>query len=86
MSQQSDPAREVLRAVWEAQGNASEAIDEECSPTKSCKNMKGITFDGFAEPGSDLRAAWRDKLAREGKLGTSAESIHDLVFRPMEPR
>ena len=85
MSKQSDPAREALRAVWDAQGDASEAIDEECSPTKSCKNMKGITFDGFAEPGSDLRAAWRDKLAREGKLGTAAGSVHDLVFRQMEP-
>lgn len=85
MSKQSDPARDVLRAVWATQGNASEAIDEDCSPTKSCKNMKGITFDGFAEPGSDLRAAWRDKLAREGKLGTSVGSVHDLVFRPMDP-
>jgi hypothetical protein len=47
--------------------------------------MKGITFDGFAEPGSDLRSAWRDKLAREGKLAASAGSVHDLVFRPMDP-
>ena len=85
MSQQSDPAREALRAVWDAQGDASEAIDEECSPTKSCKNMKDITFDGFAEPGSDLGAAWRDKLAREGKLSTSTGSVRDLVLLPTEP-
>jgi len=85
MSQQAHPAREVLRAVWAAQGNAGEAIDEDCSPTKSCKNMKGITFDGYAEPGSDLGSAWRDKLAREGKLNTSAGSVRDLVLRPTEP-
>ena len=30
--------------------------------------MKDVTFDGYAEPGSDLGAAWRAKLAREGKL------------------
>ena len=42
--------------------------------------MKDITFDGFAAPGSDLGAAWRDKLAREGKLSPSGQSIRDLVL------
>lgn len=84
MSQQSDPARDALRAVWAAQGDPSDAIDEDCSPTKSCKNMKDITFDGFAAPGSDLGAAWREKLAREGKLRTGGSSLRDLVFRPEE--
>jgi hypothetical protein len=46
--------------------------------------MKDVTFDGYAEPGSDIGAAWRAKLAREGKLDTSAESIHDLVFGKAE--
>ena len=43
-----------------------------------------MTFDGFAEPGTDLRQAWRDLLAREGKLG-SGETIRDLVLGPGEP-
>jgi hypothetical protein len=78
-------ARQVLRAVWEAQGQteaelAGAELDPDCSPTKVCKNMKGVTFDGYAEPGTDLGQAWRDKLAREGKLGTS--SIRDLVLGP----
>ena len=81
MTQQHSEAREALRAVWAAQGESVPVVDEDCSPTKSCKNMKDITFDGFAEPGSDLRAAWRDRLAREGKLATSGGSIRDLVFR-----
>ena len=42
--------------------------------------MKGVTFDGYAEPGSDLGSAWRDKLAREGKLRTDGESLRDLVL------
>ena len=25
--------------------------------------MKDVTFDGMAEPGSDLGAAWRERLA-----------------------
>jgi hypothetical protein len=82
-----DDARDVLRAVWDAQGQTGAALDRaeddpDCSPTKVCKNMKGVTFDGYAEPGSDLGQAWRDKLAREGKLGTS--SIRDLVLGPSE--
>lgn len=74
-----DDARDVLRAVWAAHGQDGDAVlDDDCSPTKVCKNMKDVTFDGYAEPGSDLGQAWRDKLAREGKLGTS--SVRDLVL------
>lgn len=84
MTQQADETRNVLRSVWAAQSEGASTLDEDCSPTKTCKNMKGISFDGFAEPGSDLGSAWRDLLAREGKLNTSAESVRDLVLRPTE--
>jgi hypothetical protein len=47
--------------------------------------MTGVSFDGLAEPGSDLGAAWRDKLAREGKLSTSGQSVRDLVLGPADP-
>ena len=86
MTEQPDDVREVLRAVWAAQGESSADFDEDCSPTKACKNMVGVSFDGLAEPGSDLRSAWRDKLAREGKLSTSAGSIRDLVLGSGESR
>jgi hypothetical protein len=82
----TDEARDVLRAVWAAEGQSSSDLNEDCSPTRSCKNMKGISFDGLAEPGNDLSGAWRDKLAREGKLSDSGGSIRDLVFGPAESR
>lgn len=73
-------ARDVLRSVWDAGGDGAADLDEDCSPTKVCRNMRGISFDGFAEEGTDIRVAWRDLLAREGKLSTSGGSIRDLVF------
>ena len=42
--------------------------------------MKDVSFDGMAEPGADLSAAWRERLRREGKLDVSGESIRDLVL------
>ena len=86
MAQQSDEALEVLRAVWAAQGAGDATLDDDCSPTKACKNMRTVTFDGFAEPGSDLTGAWREKLAREGKLSSQQGSVRDLVFGPDETR
>ncbi len=71
---------DALRAMWSADDRARAEVDDACGPQKHCKNMKDVTFDGFAEPGSDIGAAWRDLLAREGKLSTSGTSIRDLVL------
>ncbi|MFM8268205.1 MAG: hypothetical protein ACKOA2_09315 [Ilumatobacteraceae bacterium] len=79
------PARDVLRSVWET-GVPAPDLDEDCSPTKVCKNMRGITFDGYADEGTDLREAWRQLLAREGKLNTSGGSVRDLVFGTTDQR
>jgi hypothetical protein len=81
-----DEAVDVLRAVWAADDQSSADLDEDCGPTKSCKNMKDVTFDGLAEPGSDLGSAWRDRLRREGKLSTSGGSIRDLVLGQSDSR
>lgn len=81
MTNISPDPMQVLRTVLETDNNALSELDEECSPTKTCRNMVGVTFDGFAEPGSDIGAAWRQKLAREGKLRTSGESLRDFVLR-----
>ena len=81
MTDISPDPMQVLRTVLETDNNALSELDEECSPTKTCRNMVGVTFDGFAEPGSDIGAAWRQKLAREGKLRTSGESLRDFVLR-----
>ena len=66
MTRQSDEALEVLRSVWAAQEESAADLDEDCSPTKNCKNMKDITFDGYAEPGSDLIGAWRENSLARG--------------------
>ena len=86
MTHQSDEAVEVLRTVWAADGQQAPELDEDCGPTKSCKNMKDVSFDGMAEPGTDLREAWRDRLRREGKLSTSGGTIRDLVLGQTEAR
>ena len=75
-----DETVEVLRTVWAADERAVAELDEECGPTKTCRNMRDFTFDGMAEPGADLGSAWRDRLRREGKLGSTGGSIRDLVL------
>ena len=73
----------VLREVWSAQGQTAEDIEEACGPTRACKKMADVGFDGLAEEtDGDLRLAWRTKLAREGKLNRDAGSVRDLVLPP----
>jgi hypothetical protein len=90
MTHESDDVVDVLRSVWtadaRADGQASADLDEACGPTKACKNMQLVSFDGLAEPGSDLREAWRERLEREGKLSASGGSIRDLVLGSGETR
>jgi hypothetical protein len=79
MTGQNETTADVLESVWVISHDHAE-MDEDCSPTKSCRNMKDVTFDGYAEPGSDLGAAWRAKLAREGKLNTSGGTVRELIL------
>jgi hypothetical protein len=85
MTRPSGDERDVLRSIWAAEGQRDE-FDEDCGPTKSCRNMKDVSFDGMAEPGGDLGEAWRDRLAREGKLSASGASIGDLILGPTDDR
>ena len=82
----ADEAVQALRAVWAAEGQRSEDLDEAAGPTKSCRNMKDVSFDGMAEPGTDLTAAWRERLRREGKLSESGGTIRDLVLGRTDQR
>lgn len=59
---------------------AGTELDLDCGPTKQCRNMVGVTFDGFGPEGTDLRTAWRDRLAAEGKLNTGGGSVRELVL------
>jgi hypothetical protein len=79
MNGDNETTGEALQSIWITSHDHHD-LDEDCSPNKPCRNMKDVTFDGYAEPGSDLGSAWRAKLAREGKLGASGESIRDLVL------
>jgi hypothetical protein len=84
MSNQPDEAIEVLRGVWSAQGQTSADLDEACGSTKSCKRMAEVGFDGLAGDDGDLRAAWRARLEREGKLNPAADGLRDLILGSAE--
>ncbi len=75
---------QVLRALWSAEDRDRSEVDEEGVPVKPCRNMKDVGFDGFGTSGSDLQGAWRERLAREGKLGSG--SIRDLVDGTVDGR
>ena len=79
MSNEPGEALEVLRGIWSAQGQSGADLDEASGHGKSCKNMANV---GFGETDEDLRAAWRGRLEREGKLKTGGGSVKDLVLGP----
>jgi hypothetical protein len=69
----------VLRELWDGQGSSRAEVEAACGVTKTCRNMKHVSFESMAEPGTDLGAAWRDKLRREGKLDDGSSSLGDLI-------
>src|SRR5262249_46559576 len=83
MSREPDEALEVLRGVWSAQGQTSADLDE-AGTGKSCKRMADVGFGELDNGDTDVRAAWRARLEREGKLGPDGDSVADLVLRPAE--
>lgn len=82
ISEDENTAR-ALQSVWTVDHDHS-GLDEACSPTKPCRNMRGVTFDGYADSGGDVGAAWRAQLDREGKLDKSEGTIRDLVLGSSE--
>lgn len=87
LPEEGQQALSALRGIWSAQNQTSAAIDESCGNTKSCKNMDSVGFHGLVDEaddpdkkvGNNLRAAWKTKLEREGKMSTGS-SVKDLVF------
>jgi hypothetical protein len=73
---------EVLRQVWQSQGQGSADLDD-CE-TKSCRRMTdaGVGFDEFSAGATeeDRAAAWRDRLRREGKYDDSGGTLRDLIL------
>jgi hypothetical protein len=81
MAAEFDTPTDPIRALWAADEQAGDdTFDEDCSPTRVCRNARAFSFEGIAEEGRDLQTAWRETLEREGKLGNSTGSIRDLVL------
>lgn len=83
MSREPDEALEVLREVWRAHGQTEADLDETGGTGKACKRMAGVGFGELADD-DDLRAAWRARLEREGKLKPGS-SVRDLVLGSQQP-
>lgn len=90
-------ALSALRGIWQVKKQTSADIDESCGNTKACKSMESVGFQGLIDDvggmsdspdsksvGSNLRAAWKVKLEREGKASTGGTSVRDLVFGSSE--
>jgi hypothetical protein len=85
MSAHADEALNVLREVWRSSGQRSVEFDDASGSGKSCKKMQDVGFDDFAAGEADLKAAWRARLEREGKLAESGGSLRDLVLGSPSP-
>jgi len=85
MSREPDETLDVLRGIWTARGQSTADLDEATGAGKSCKRMAGVGFGDMAEDDSDLRAAWRERLRREGKLNPEG-GVADLILGPAERR
>jgi hypothetical protein len=90
-------ALSALRGIWKAQGQTSADLDEVCGNTTACKSMEAVGFQGLGDDietptkanpsvGNNLRAAWKTKLEREGKLNSQGSSVRDLVFGSSEQK
>ena len=86
MSREPDETLDVLRGVWSARGQGPADLDEATGHGKSCKRMANVGFQDMAEDDADLRAAWRDRLQREGKLNPEGGSLADVILGPAEHR
>lgn len=87
MSAQSAEALHVLRRIWQEQEQSPEDLECAAGDGNACKKMvdAGVGYDDFAAEGEDPSAAWRARLAREGKLVDSGETIRDLVLGSSAP-
>jgi hypothetical protein len=88
MSAESGEALDVLRNVWRSSGQSAADLDDPSGEQKSCKRMAdaGVGYEEFGTGEQDLRAAWRNRLEREGKLDRSGGTIRDLVIGSTETR
>jgi hypothetical protein len=86
MTARSSEALEILREVWRGRGQTAEDLDDADCAQKTCKKMADVGFDGFGAGEQDPKAAWRETLARDGKLTASEGSVRDLVMGHAQSR
>ncbi len=77
-SSPADDATEVVRSIWQVREPTVD-YGELSGNSAVCRNMKDVTFEAMVEQGTDLRTAWQEQLARDGKLDRSAGTIGDIV-------
>ena len=53
MDDQQDP-KQMLTSIWSLDAAGELDPDENCSPTKQCRNTKDMTFDGYISIGDIL--------------------------------
>jgi hypothetical protein len=75
-----DDALHVLRDIWRAREQTDLAVVT--GHGKSCKAMRHIGNEPVDE---DLRAAWRERLEREGKIRPDGVTIGEVVLGHHEP-
>lgn len=75
----SDDPAGVLRSIWQVGDDDGSDVETLAGNSATCRNLKDVTFEDMVAQGTDLRTAWREQLARDGKLNTSAETIGDIV-------
>lgn len=82
----SGEGRPVVRDIWHAREQSAADLDADLTAAgghgrgRACKAMRHVGFGGEAEPvDEDLRAAWRSRLQREGKLRPDGQSLATLL-------
>lgn len=75
----ADQALSVLRGIWSTTGQTGVPLDEVTGSGRVCKRTAHL---GIKDVDDDLRASWRGRLEREGKLPPDSMSIRDLVLGP----
>jgi hypothetical protein len=71
---------DVLREIWRARDQTD--LSEFTGHGKSCKAMRHV---GNEPVDDELRAAWRDRLAREGKSRPDGTTVGEIVMGRHEP-
>ena len=47
MAETSDPSTDVLRGIWQQDTENLQDLDDECSPTKVCRNKSQMAIASF---------------------------------------